>query len=217
MIETNRIALGSVQFGLNYGISNNNNYKPSINEVQAILDFAFENQINFLDTANAYGDAEQIIGALNNKRFNVITKFLPESQNGLFENQFNQSLDKLQAQSLYGLLAHRPMDVVKNPLIWKKMNAQKENLHVSKIGFSFENVEEYFAVMKKSFIPDLVQVPFNYFDDRFIAIIEDLKNKGCEIHTRSSFLQGLFFADTNLLPSFFADVKEIILNFAEVI
>lgn len=209
MFNASRIALGTVQFGLDYGISNSNG-KPSINEIDSILNLAIDNNIIFLDTANAYGEAEQVIGLLNSNRFEIVTKFLPESLNGLFENQFQESLIKLKTDKVFGLLAHRPIDVVNNPKIWEKMNLQKDLQKVMKIGFSFDKPEEYYAVIKKSFFPDLVQVPFNYFDDRFVDIIEELKDKGCEIHVRSAFLQGLFFTDTNQLPSFFDEVKELL-------
>lgn len=209
MFDVSRLALGTVQFGLDYGISNYDG-KPSINEIEDILTFAFENNIELLDTANAYGEAEQVIGLCNSNRFDIVTKFLPESQNGLFENQFRDSLQKLKTQNVYALLAHRPMDVVEHPEIWDKMNAQKSIKKVKKIGFSFDKPEEYYAVIEKSFFPDIVQVPLNYFDNRFAGIIEDLKSNGCEIHVRSAFLQGLFFANTTQLPSFFDEVKELI-------
>jgi aryl-alcohol dehydrogenase-like predicted oxidoreductase len=209
MLKLNKLALGTVQFGLDYGISNYDG-KPSVNEIEDILTLAFENNIDLLDTANAYGEAEQVIGHLNSNRFDVVTKFLPESQNGLFENQFRDSLHKLKTENVYGLLAHRPMDVVKHPEIWDKMNAQKSTKKVKKIGFSFDSPEEYYAIIEKSFFPDIVQFPLNYFDDRFAGIIEDLKSNGCEIHVRSAFLQGLFFTNTTQLPSFFDEVKELI-------
>jgi aryl-alcohol dehydrogenase-like predicted oxidoreductase len=209
MNDTHRLALGTVQFGLDYGISNSHG-KPSMSEIEAILNIAEDSKIELLDTANAYGEAEQVIGLLNLNRFDVVTKFLPESQKGLFENQFQDSLNKLNVDNIYGLLAHRPLDVVQNPEIWNKVRAQKENLKVKKIGFSFDSPEEYYAVVKKSFFPDLVQIPFNYFDDRFIDIIEELKDSECEIHVRSAFLQGLFFTKTNQLPSFFDGAKEVI-------
>jgi aryl-alcohol dehydrogenase-like predicted oxidoreductase len=209
MHDSSRIALGTVQFGLDYGISNTGG-KPPKQEIEAILNLALESKIELLDTANAYGEAEQVIGELNSNRFDIVTKFLPESQNGLFENQFHDSLHKLNTENVYGLLAHRPMDVVDHPEIWDKMKAQKDKQKVKKIGFSFDRPEEYYAVIEESFYPDIVQVPFNYFDDRFIDIIKELKVKGCEIHTRSAFLQGLFFTNLSQLSSFFDDVKEII-------
>ncbi|MEN9304720.1 MAG: hypothetical protein RL264_3149 [Bacteroidota bacterium] len=215
MPNTSKLALGTVQFGLDYGISNYKG-KPSMYEIEGILSLAYENNIGLLDTANAYGGAEQVIGQLNSNRFEIITKFLPELQNGLFENQFLDSLNKLKTENVYGLLAHRPMDVVNHPEIWDKMNAQKSIKKVKKIGFSFDKPEEYYAVLEKSFFPEIVQVPFNYFDDRFEGIIQELKSNGCEIHVRSAFLQGLFFTDITQLPFFFDEVKELIAELQKV-
>ena len=211
MLDTSKLALGTVQFGLEYGISNSDG-KPPLQEIEAILKLTLESKIDLLDTANSYGEAEHIIGLLNANRFHIVTKFLPESQNGIFENQFQDSLNKLKTEHVYGLLAHRPMDVVNNPEIWDKMILQKGNQKVKKIGFSFESPEEYYAVISRSFYPDIVQVPFNYFDDRFSDIIKELKSNGCEIHVRSAFLQGLFFANTSQLSNFFNEVKELIIE-----
>ena len=53
----------------------------------------------------------------------------------------------------------------------------------------------------------LIQVPYNIFDQRFGKHFLELKEKGVEIHTRSAFLQGLFFRDTDKLPSHFNFVR----------
>jgi aryl-alcohol dehydrogenase-like predicted oxidoreductase len=204
-----RLIIGTVQFGLDYGISNSEG-KPTLNEVEAILNLATENGLSVLDTASAYGNAESIIGNLNNNRFEIVTKFLPESQSGCVDIQLNKSLIMLKQNSVYGLLAHRPREVVRNPEIWEKMIALKNAGKVHKIGFSFDNPDEYYEIRNDSLHPDLVQVPFNYFDNRFESIIEELKSDGCEIHVRSAFLQGLFFANISMLPPYFDEVKEII-------
>lgn len=209
MLKASKLAIGTVQFGLDYGISNHDG-KPSKNQIEDILTLAFDNNIELIDTANVYGDAEKVIGQLNSNRFDIVTKFLPESKNGLFENQFRDSLFKLKTESIYGLLAHRPMDIVEHPEIWDKMNVLKKCQKVKKIGFSFDTPNEYYSVIEKSFFPDIVQVPFNYFDDRFTDIIREIKTKECEIHVRSVFLQGLFFTNTSELSPFFDEVKELL-------
>jgi aryl-alcohol dehydrogenase-like predicted oxidoreductase len=209
MLDTSKLAIGTVQFGLDYGISNSDG-KPHLHEIESILELAFESKIELLDTAIAYGEAQQIIGQINANRFHIVTKFLLDSQNDSFEKQFQNSLHNLKTGHLYGLLAHRPMDVVDHPVIWDKMNTLKYNQKIKKIGFSFDSPEDYYIVNENSFFPDIVQVPYNYFDDRFADIIKELKDKGCEIHVRSAFLQGLFFTNTNQLPTFFEEVKDLV-------
>ncbi|MHA8095473.1 aldo/keto reductase [Aquirufa lenticrescens] len=209
MLDFSRIGIGSVQFGLDYGISNKNG-KPSQKEIALILDSASDLGINLIDTANSYGNSEIIIGRFNNARFDCVTKFLPELSNGSIEYQLNQSLNNLKSKSLYGLLAHRPYDLVQNPLQWDKLNELKKKGKVKKIGFSFSSPEEFYEISAKSFLPDIVQLPYNYFDNRFENIIKDLKSSGCEIHSRSTFMQGLFFMNVEDLPTFFDEVKPAI-------
>jgi uncharacterized protein len=55
----NKIVLGTVQFGLDYGI-NNKNGKIKFAEVNSILNFAWENGIRLLDSAYRYGDSEEV-------------------------------------------------------------------------------------------------------------------------------------------------------------
>src|SRR5690606_14514305 len=81
---------------------------------------------------------------------------------------------------------------------------------VKKIGFSFNSLEEIDKILSLSIVPDLIQVPFNFLDRRFTEHMKELKKNGCEIHTRSTFLQGLFFCDPNNLNSHFDEVKPIL-------
>ena len=54
------LRLGTVQFGLDYGI--NNQKKPSIADAVTMLDYAAQNGITRFDTAFAYGTAESVVG-----------------------------------------------------------------------------------------------------------------------------------------------------------
>lgn len=201
-----KIGLGSVQFGLPYGINNQNGQTPP-HEVAAVLDVAFEKGITLLDTASGYGTAEAVLGKTHQHRFDIVSKFMPPEKGATIEQQLHQSLQLLQTNHLYGYLAHRPLAMVANPENWQELQELKALQKIKKIGFSFNDPSEYEPLKLLGFLPDLVQVPFNYFDHRFIPLMEELKAAGCEIHTRSTYLQGLFFKPTNELPSFFAELK----------
>ena len=56
-----KYVLGTAQFGLNYGISNNTG-KVSSTNIEKIFRTAIDQGVNYLDTANVYGDAEDKIG-----------------------------------------------------------------------------------------------------------------------------------------------------------
>jgi aryl-alcohol dehydrogenase-like predicted oxidoreductase len=209
-----KLVLGTVQFGLDYGISNVSG-QISFEEAIKIIDTANIQGINFLDTAHAYGNSEAVLGKIHANRFNIVTKFIPETESLSLEKQFDISLKKLNVSRLYGYIAHNPMDVFQNKSIWTKLLNLKYLGKVQKIGFSFDSPEEYFIMDKLGIVPDLVQIPFNYFDNRFIEVMKELKKKNCEIHTRSPFLQGLFFANVDNLSNQFESVKPIINHLQE--
>ena len=58
-----KLALGTVQFGLDYGITNSEG-KVQIREVASILEYAKDKNINILDTASGYGNSEEVLGRI---------------------------------------------------------------------------------------------------------------------------------------------------------
>ena len=206
-----KIGLGTVQFGLDYGISNKDG-KTSSEEVSRILHYAAKEGLDTIDTASAYGDAEKVLGDNCIDGFRIISKFMPPQQEETISSQLTRSLSRLKQQNLYGYLAHRPLDILQNPFHWKELEEIRKKGLVKKIGFSLNEPSELTELLKAGFTPDLIQIPFNYFDRRFQEQIISLKAQGCEIHSRSTFLQGLFFVNSNTLHSFFDEVKPIIKN-----
>lgn len=205
-----KIGLGTVQFGLDYGISNEVGKTPE-KEVNRILSFAKSEGIDVLDTAIAYGNAETVLGSIGVENFKVVSKFLPEQElKTSIEEQLKKTLSRLKINLIYGYLAHRPADILDNPDQWKLLIRLKEQGIVKKIGFSLNEPNELEKLLEKNFIPDLIQVPFNYFDVRFELAMKQLHSKGCEIHSRSTFLQGLFFKDIKTLRPHFNEVKQLL-------
>lgn len=209
MNSINKIGLGTVQFGIPYGISNKFGQTSEL-EVSSILKKAREVGIDILDTANAYGACEKVLGQNNISDFKVVSKFLRQQPSQTISDILNESLTNLKITVLYGYMAHRPMDVVQNPKLWDELSLLKQNGIIQKIGFSFNEIHEIEEVLKLGLTPDIIQIPYNYFDNRFEIYMQELKSKGCEIHSRSAFLQGLFFVDINSLNSFFDEIKPII-------
>jgi aryl-alcohol dehydrogenase-like predicted oxidoreductase len=207
----NKLGLGTVQFGTNYGISNPSGQTPA-DEVTAILNTAYQFGIGLLDTASAYGEAESVLGLNDCSRFQIVSKFMPPQQEESITSQLLRTLENLRVDSLYGYLAHRPNVLVNQTEQWEELNGLKENKLVQKIGFSLSTPEELEELLNIGLDPDIIQVPFNYFDRRFGSMALALKKRGCEIHLRSAFLQGLFFIDTARAASYFDPVKPIIRN-----
>lgn len=204
-----KLGIGTVQFGLPYGISNSTGQTTAV-EVSRILQTASEHGINVLDTASAYGTAEAVLGNNSLQKFSIVSKYMTPSQGQSLEQQLQQSLQHLQVTKLYGYLAHRPAGIISDKEEWKALKDFQQQGLIEKIGFSLNTTGELKELLNKNFIPDLVQVPYNYFDNRFEGLMIALKERGCEVHTRSAFLQGLFFKDVHTLPSFFDAVKPLI-------
>ena len=204
---TRRLGLGTVQFGKHYGISNTNG-KTSEIEIETILTIASNHGIDILDTALAYGRAETELGKYHDGRFKIISKFPALKDNETLQESLNHSLRNLGVTSLYGYLAHDPKELLRNESVWQQLVEIKESGRVGKIGFSLNEPEELDQLMERNLIPDLIQVPYNYFDRRFEDKMRSLKELGCEVHTRSAFLQGLFFMPPEDLPPFFEGVKK---------
>jgi len=205
-----KIGLGSVQFGVDYGISNVRGKTP-FDEVSKILDYALQNGIETIDTASAYGNAEEVLGKHNLNEFKVVSKFMPPDGSSV-EEELEVSLQKLKLKILYGYLAHRPEALIKSKTQWFSLLRLREQGKVKKIGFSLNRPEELEDLLKLEMIPDLVQVPYNLFDRRFENQMIRLKEKSCEVHVRSTFLQGLFFMNPKVLPKYFDPVKTTLLQ-----
>lgn len=204
-----RLGIGTVQFGSNYGISNKTG-QTSLYEVSKILTLAIENNIKLLDTASGYGESEKVLGRFDLSKFKIVSKFMPPENGGLIEKQLHQSLISFKIDTLYGYLAHRVSDVIENPIRWEEMIMLKKSGMVEKVGFSFNTPDEAEKILKLNMCPDLVQIPYNYFDQRFEKQIRIFNSMGCEVHTRSAFLQGLFFLTQEELMPKFAQVAQII-------
>ncbi len=201
-----KIILGTVQFGLNYGI-NNNVGRTSFENVLKILNFSYDNGIRYLDTAEAYGDSHERIGKFHSlhkkKTFKIITKFclnrddLPNN----FIKRVNQNIETLKVKNIYCYMFHNFSDFKSHYILNKsKLHYLKSEKIIEKIGVSVHSNLEVKEVLKNNEI-DLIQVPYNLLDNfnKRNEIFLKAKNKNVEIHTRSVFLQGLFFKKTNTL------------------
>lgn len=194
-----KLVLGTVQFGINYGI-NNSTGVPDDKQVTSILDYAFKNGINTIDTAIAYGNSEERLGKLSENNFQIISKFSGIYNFRDLENELLKSLSNLRRDKIYGFIFHNAYDLIENPKMWSYLERLKSLKKIKKIGFSIYNEKELNEILNIGFIPDLVQLPYSILDRRFEKSLIKLKQLGVEIHVRSVFLQGLYFKDLNNLP-----------------
>ena len=207
-----KLTLGTAQFGLDYGVANAIG-KVDKEETLEILTFAKQAGINTLDTAIGYGDSEKRLGQAGIGSWNIITK-LPEVNvehsdiNFWVNSQINNSLLRLNVLSVYGILFHRPLQLLEKngSQLWNSLEGLKERSITKKIGFSVHNPDELDKLWKAGFIPDIVQAPYNVFDQRLkdSGWLSKLNDNKVEVHTRSVFLQGLLLMPSDKRPKYFS-------------
>ncbi|WP_228051829.1 aldo/keto reductase [Sphaerospermopsis aphanizomenoides] len=205
-----RIALGTAQFGLSYGVANRQG-QVTVEEGSKIVSYAASVGVDTLDTAIAYGSSEECLGQIGVKDWRVISK-LPEIPSGTTNIQnwvqecVDGSLGRLKISQLYALLLHRPQQLLQpqGRELYDTLNLLKTEGLVNKIGISIYSPKELPALFGQ-FSFDLIQAPFNILDRSLeeSGWLSHLHNMGVEVHVRSIFLQGLLLMESDTRPSYF--------------
>jgi len=196
-----RICLGTATFGLDYGITNQQG-KPSLEGIEKILALAIQCGVYQIDTAQGYGDAEERLGQIGIKDFQVTTKTLPPPNNIQLANwniskALESSLRRLKLESCHGFLLHDTASLHAEGAeeLAKQMHKMKSEKRVSHIGFSsYDPTEAELLCERYDF--DMVQLPFNLLDRRAgeSGALARLKKRGVYVSVRSVFLQGLLLS-----------------------
>lgn len=203
------LAVGTVQFGLPYGVTNASG-QVSEAEVADILEYARDNGIRTLDTASEYGTSESVLGNVGVKSFDLVTKFPaqipPVNQTSWAIDSVASSLQRLRLPRVHGVLFHRPEHVSAfNPDSLQHCIEELKQLgYVQKVGVSVYCPTDLDDVLRV-FTPDIVQLPYNAFDQRFRTSgwLDRLSALNVDVHVRSVFLQGVLLEGLDRLPSMF--------------
>lgn len=213
-----KLGLGTVQWGMPYGIADRNG-QPASAVVGDMLRIAKEHGIALLDTAHGYGEAEKVLGGLgvSSKDIRVVTKTLPIKSTSIGEHDvvpvsaaFRESLQRLRCTRVYGLLVHQADNllIAGSERLWAELQTLKARGLVEKIGVSVYHPQQLEYILERYRI-DLVQLPFNLYDRRFAqtGLLRRLKQAGVEVHGRSAFLQGLLLLPPDRLPEYFDGLR----------
>lgn len=226
-IEISKFALGTVQFGLDYGFTK----KKSQDEVNLILQTANENNITLIDTAREYGDSEEKIGNfMENYKNNFVIATKLRLINDLFDLNYNtlknkiynsveESLEKLQLNKIPILQLHQTVEeIYTNDDFWTVINQLKEDNLIDLFGVSvYELPETKFIMENNSDNVDFFQVPYNIFDRRFDDIQGELSENNIGLVSRSTFLKGIIPCSIDDIPKGLDNIKpykEDLLNLA---
>jgi aryl-alcohol dehydrogenase-like predicted oxidoreductase len=219
-----KLGLGTVQFGLDYGVSNAGGRTPPA-EVRNILAVAAAEGLRVLDTARLYGESELALGdALSpGDAFRIVTKTpkfpqgFGDSEAAALETALAESLRKLRRPSVYGLLAHQASDLLGpgGDRMMDTLYALKAKGLVEKVGASIYSGDEIESLLSL-YRFDLIQVPINALDQRLLrgGHLRALRAAGVEVHARSIFLQGLLLMDRGKIPGYFGPILPLLDRFA---
>ncbi|MDH6536592.1 aldo/keto reductase [Aurantimicrobium minutum] len=218
-----QLILGTVQFGLDYGITNSSGEIPD-QVVQQMLVIAEEHDIRIFDTAADYGNSQYRLGQLapigNSNRY--VTKFsLPtDGSSPTQENVYSDSMKLLQVEKLHGVLFHKLEDLRDSRLekTLEILRAGRDAGILSKIGVSIYNWADLELALEVFPDLDLLQLPANVLDMNLLESdeVHKLKSRGVEIHVRSVFLQGLLLTSPSQLSDFFEPLKPALIKLQNV-
>ncbi|MBB44385.1 MAG: hypothetical protein CMM44_11585 [Rhodospirillaceae bacterium] len=201
------ICIGTAQIGSKYGVTNSEEF--DLNTVDKFLSLALRDKNNFIDTAHNY-KSEKIIGKFKKlDKFNVISKIslsqLKINEKNI-ETKINKILNNLKLKKIYALLIHDSFLFTKKELkyIFEILNNYNTS-YFQKIGISIYDPRDYYRFKNISEI-NIIQFPLNILDQRFINLLDDMKNNNIEVHARSIFLQGKLIDSSN---STFTDLMRV--------
>lgn len=209
-----KLVLGTANWGMRYGLKSKLIQQVQPYEIKRIIDYSKQYGVEFIDTAAAYGKSESILGSLNaSNTHQIITKIPSLFQRcevnqvfDLVQLDIMSSLANLKTSQIYGVLIHDAKELYQDYTheIIRALLSLKNRGLIKKIGISVYYDADIQSALKY-FLPDIIQIPANAFDQRLSnsRTIADLKNKGVEIHARSIFLQGILLQDLSELNSYF--------------
>ncbi len=211
------VILGTVQFGLPYGV-NNLAGKPNHGQIYKMLDFAAKTNISILDTADAYGNASEIIGKYNKQNpglFEINTKFIIKDLP--IHLQLEQSMNILHTDQIRTYFFHNFHDFISSPQQIETLSILKRKGMIRQIGVSVYDNNEFEIAISNTEI-DLIQFPFNLLDNvcQRGILMKKAKENHKELQIRSIFLQGLFLMELSKIPINLHPLKPYLLEIRNI-
>lgn len=215
-----RIALGTVQFGMAYGVANAGQVRRE--DAAAILDHAWKSGIRALDTAAAYGESETVLGEIGVGQWTLTSKLPAVPEDSEVEEWVRKaaesSLGRLRVPRIHALLLHSPDQLLssRGESIYRAMAKLREENLVSRIGISAIRAEDTIELFSRYDL-DAVQAAMNVFDRRFESsnALRKMKEAHAEVQIRSIFLQGLLLMDARSRPLKFRRFDSVLCRWDE--
>ena len=216
------LCLGTVQFGMNYGIFNQEKKEPEY--CISCLDYATQNGIYAIDTATAYGMAEEITGRFlalktvpRDKLF-ISTKFPPNILDDYTIDEYDQvirlnlqnSLKMLHTDYVDAYFLHSSRYAFRPDILEALSKVREDGLAV-RVGVSVYDPEEALACYQSPYV-DYIQAPYSVFDHRMkeSGVFNKTTMGKCSVDVRTAFVKGLIKLNISEVPSYLEKAKPIL-------
>jgi aryl-alcohol dehydrogenase-like predicted oxidoreductase len=202
-----------------YGIANKSG-KPDFSSALSIIQAAWESGITEFDTAQAYGDSEQILGRIFAElgivqEARVITKLRSMQTFGEgshLHQSVEESLKRLKVSKLECLLLHREdmLDMLDDGLKESLLTLVQRG-YVRYLGVSVYSPDRAIQALGDDLF-NVIQIPANVLDRRFhrAGVFEIAEKRDRRIYIRSAFLQGLVLMNGEDVPKKMASMKPVL-------
>jgi aryl-alcohol dehydrogenase-like predicted oxidoreductase len=202
-IEVSRLGLGTVKWGRNQQVKYPAFELPDDSTLHALLDIAESAGLNLLDTAPAYGIAEERLGKILAERrqspFVVMTKTGEEFINGMScfdfsvqhtESSVIRSLRRLRSEALDLVMVHcsaNDLGVLDQTPVLENLQKLRDKGHIRAIGVSTMTVEGGLLAVEVS---DAVMVPFSFGYQAHLPVIEKAHRLGKAVFIKRALYSG---------------------------
>jgi len=206
-----QLSLGTAQFGLDYGVTNRTG-QVSENEVKSILFAADSSDVRFLDTAQAYGNSESVLGRCldSDSSLGLISKLPAQTSDPytsasvkVWEASFQQTLIRLGRSTIDSFLLHQASDLLRpdGHVLLDWLTSLRKRFLVLRVGVSIYSSSELDQLPLDQI--QIVQLPLSLYDQRALidGTISRLNRLGISVHARSVFLQGLLLTPSEKWPA----------------
>lgn len=217
-----KLCLGTVQFGQDYGIFGHK--KPSLDYAIDCLDYATQNGIDAIDTAEAYGTALEVVGSFLAKKTiardklvisaklppKVLNNVAPEQYKSVIKAHLVDNLRVLGTDYVDSYIFHESAYVL-NPAMVDALASMVQEGLTGKTGAAVYYPNEALECVENPKVT-FTQLPYSVLDHRMknAGVFEKAKTSNCEITARSVFVQGLTLTAANNTPEYLSEAKELL-------
>ncbi len=204
------IAIGTAQFGLDYGIANRHG-RVTPEDAERILQRAHERGCEWIDTATAYGEAEQTLGKLEaTRQFKICSKVGANADGdpSMLRTELTESIERL-GTTIDVLLLHRSewLRDDRASAVRKWADEERAAGRIGTFGVSVYGPEEIRPALLAGV--EWVQLPLSVLGQSWLqdGHIDRLHDAGVKVQARSLLAQGIVAVAPEVLPDLLNSVR----------